>query len=329
MHRSRPFSRIRLALAALAALAFALAAASGCTCGGSGEGRPDEQLGGLVRDEVAASSKVDLERAGKDRGELARALGLSHEQVGALVGPHAMAGKSHVEVREGATPVEVLDDETSIQLDGKGNYHAVLSNSREYGREVFFVGGWMYLRPRFGKYHKRRPADEAEPARVRGEIFGTVAAQFDLLAPAVTVSDGGKTEVHGRPARKVVLAMAKESGKRSEPLAQRKWRESAVVKEVAGEIALDEKTGAPLRAALHGTVTFQRDGRSFEMRLESSHELSAFGSVPPVAAPPDEETVADISQRHELAERDSLLQGIAPPARKAPTPGSGTPEPGK
>ncbi|HEU5058181.1 MAG TPA: hypothetical protein VFU21_16730, partial [Kofleriaceae bacterium] len=115
---------------------------------------------------------------------------------------------------------------------------------------------------------------------------------------------------------------------RSESLTQRKWREGAVVKEVAGEIALDEKTGAPLRASLRGTVAFQRDGRSFEMRLESSHELSAFGSVAPVAAPAAEETVADISQRHELAERDSLLQGIAPPARKPPTPGSATPSQG-
>ena len=97
---------------------------------------------------------------------------------------------------------------------------------------------------------------------------------------------------------------------------------------MVGEIALDEKTGVPLRASLRGTVSFQRDGRSFEMRLESTHELSAFGSVPPVAAPAAEETVADISQRHEQAERDSLLQGIAPPARKPPTPGSATPSQG-
>jgi hypothetical protein len=306
---------------------FALVAAVGC--GGSGDGRPDKELGGLVQDKAAATSKIDLDRASKDKGELGRALGLGHDQVGTLVGPHAMAGRSHVEVREGSTPVEVLDDETSIQLDGKGNYHAVLSNSKEYGREVFFVEGWMYLRPRYGKYHKRRPADDAEPARVRGEIFGTVAAHFDLLSGALAISDGGKTEVQGRPARKVVIASAKEADKKTEPLAQRKWREAAVVKEVAGEIALDEKTGVPLRATLRGTVTFQRDGRSFEMRLEASHELSAFGSVPPVAAPSDEETVADITQRHELAERDSLLQGIAPPARKSPTPKSGTPEPGK
>lgn len=298
-------------------------------CGRSGDGRPDEQLGGLVRDQAAATSKIDVDKAAKDKAELGRAVALAHEQIGALVGPHAMAGRSHVEVREGATPVEVLDDETAVQLDGKGNYHAVLSNSKEYGREVFFVDGWMYLRPRYGKYHKRRPADDAEPARVRGEIFGNVAAHFDLLVAGATISDGGKTEVQGRPARKVVLATGKEIDKRSETLVQRKWREGAVVKEVAGEIALDEKTGVPLRASLRGTVAFQRDGRSFEMRLESSHELSAFGSVPPVAAPAAEEIIDDIGVRHELAERESLLQGIAPPAHKAPTPGSGTPEPGK
>lgn len=308
-----------------AALGLLVAAALAAGCGRSGEGRPDHELGGLVKDQAAVGTVIDVDRAAKDPRELGRALALAHEQVGILVGPHAMAGRSHVEVREGATPVEVLDDETAIQLDGKGNYHAVLSNSKEYGREVFFVDGTMYLRPRYGKYHQRRPADDGEPARVRGEIFATVASHFDLMAAGVSVSDGGKTEVHGRPARKVVIAVGKEREKRSEAVAQRKWREAAVVKEAAGEIALDEKTGAPLRATLRGTVGFQRDGRSFEMRLESSHELSAFGSVAPVVAPPAEETVADVSQRHELAERESLLQGIAPPARKAPTPGAGTP----
>jgi hypothetical protein len=310
-------------LLAVSAAAFAAGA-----CGRSGDGRPDEELGGLVKDQATAATAIDAAKAAKEVGELGRALALGHDQVGVLVGPHVVAGRSHIEVREGATPVEVLDDETAIQLDGKGNYHAVLSNSKEYGREVYFVDGWMYLRPRYGKYHKRQPADEAEPARVRGEIFGGVAAQFDLLAGGVSLSDGGKTEVHGRPARKVVVATGKQRDKRSESLAQRKWREGAVVAEVAGEIALDEKTGAPLRASLRGTISFQRDGRSFEMRLESSHELSAFGSVPPIAAPAAEETIADISQRHELAERDSLLQGIAPPARKPPTPGSATPSQG-
>jgi len=326
LHRLGPSirtSRVRPA----AALSLLAAAALAAGCGRSGDGRPDDELGGLVVDRGTAGARIDVDRAAKDAGELARALALGHDQVGVLIGPHAMAGKSHMEVREGSTPVEVLDDETAIQLDGKGNYHAVLSNSKEYGREVFFVDGTMYLRPRYGKYHKRPPADEAEPARLRGEIFSTVAAHFDLLAGGVSVSDGGKTEVHGRPARKVVIATGKEKVKRSESLSQRKWRESAVVMEVAGEIALDEKTGAPLRATLRGTVAFQRDGRSFEMRLESSHELSAFGSVPPVVAPSDEETVADIGQRHELAERDALLQGIAPPARKAPVPGAVTPAP--
>jgi hypothetical protein len=290
-------------------------------CGRSGEGRPDKELGGLVVDQGSAPASIDVGRAAKDPAELARALELGHDHVVTLIGPHAMSGRSHLEVREGEAPVEVLDDESAIQLDAKGNYHALLSNSKEYGREVFFVDGWMYLRPRYGKYHKRQPADDAEAARVRSEIFGTVAAHFELLASGVALSDGGATDVHGRKARKVVIA----SGKGKPPVestSQRTWRETAVVKEVSGEIALDEKTGAPLRAQLRGTVAFQRDGRSFEMRLESSHELSAFGSVAAVTAPPDEETVADLVQRHELAERESPLQGIAPPSRKAPTPGA-------
>jgi hypothetical protein len=297
-----------------------LVLAAAAHCGRSGEGRPDHELGGLVHSPNDQPAAIQLDRAVKDRGELVRAASLTHAQVSALIGPHQVRGRSRHEVREGTELVEELDDEIAIELDSEGRYHAILNNSKEYGREVFFAGGALYLRPRYGKYHRRAPVDDDEPDRLRSEIFGTVAAHLELLAPGLAVEDGGTAEVGGRAARLVKLSAGKASSPPRQSVSQRAWRESAVVQDVSGELALDAETGVPLRAQVKGAVSFQRDGRSFTMRLESEHQLSALGKVAAISPPEPEKVVADIEQRHELEERESLLKGIAPPSRGAPTP---------
>ncbi len=303
---------------ALAAMITALAAC------GSGEGRPDEELSGLVHEPKRPSETVDIARATRDLPELMRAAALNHARVGALLGPHTVTGKSHTEVHEKGAVVEVIEDEMGIELDAKGNFHAQVDNSKEYGRDVYFVGGFLYQRPRYGKFHRRRPADDGEPARIRSEVFATVAATLDLLSPGVALADGGEVTVAGRKGRLVKLSRAREPRKPPrQTLTQRKWRESAVVRDASGEVVLDNKTGILLRAAITGAVSFERDGRSFEMTLEARHELGTFGAVEEVAPPAPELVVVDGEQRHELDERDSLLEGIAPKAArgKATSPG--------
>jgi hypothetical protein len=285
---------------------------------GSGEGRPDEELSGLVHAPKQAPAPIAVDRAARDLGELMRSAMLTHAEVGALVGPHTVTGRSHTEVHEKGAVVETIDDEMGIEFDATGNYHAQLDNSKEYGRDVYLVDGWLYLRPRYGKFHRRRPNDDREPARIRGEIYGMVGATLELLAPGMAVSDGGAIQVAGRQARLIKLSTAPRPRRPpAQPLVQRKWREAAAVRQVAGEVALDVKTGVMLRAQLQGAVSFQRDGRSFEMRLDARHELGTFGAVEEVEAPAPELVALDSVQPHELDERNSLLEGIAPPAARA------------
>ncbi len=152
-------------------------------------------------------------------------------------------------MHEKGAVIEVIEDEMGIELDAKGNFHAQVNNSKEYGRDVYFVGGWLYQRPRYGKFHRRRPADDGEPARIRTEVFGTVGATLDLLSPGVALADGGEVTVAGRKGRLVKLSRAREPRKPpKQTLTQRKWRESAIVRDVNGEVVLDTKTGVMLRA---------------------------------------------------------------------------------
>lgn len=303
-----------------------LALAAGC--GRSGGGRSDDDLGGLVHPLDQTPAPIEVNKAAHTLGELQRAIDLDHQRVGELIGPHAVTGHSHLAVSENGSEVESLDDDISIELDDKGGFQASLHNSRSYGRDVVYTGGWLYLRPRYGKYNKRRPERDGEPARMRSQIYGEVAAYFDLLAPAAALSDGGTTRVAGRSARLIKITTAPGSHKApDQTLTQRKWREKAVVEKVSGEVALDEKTGVPLKAEVKGVVAFSRDGHSFKMSLEAHHELGSFGQVTAVTPPPDDQVVADIEHHHELDERDQLLQGIAPPARRAPTPSNPTGRP--
>lgn len=301
------------------ALLVALVLAAAC---GSGEGRSDDELAGLVHAPKQTEDPIRVDRAASDVGELLRAAALPHARVGELLGSHTVTGKSHTEVLEKGAAVESIDDEMGIELDAKGNYHAQADNSKEYGRDVYFVDGWLYLRPRFGKFNRRRPVDDGEAARLRGEVYGTVAATLELLAPGAALSDGGVVQVGGREARLVKLATARKP--RSAPaqaLSQRKWRETVKVEEVTGEVALDPKTGVPLRAVVQGTVSFQRDGRSFQMKLDARHELGTFGAVEDVEAPAAEQVASDTEKRHELDERDALLDGIAPKSARSRNPG--------
>lgn len=306
--------------AALVVVASCLGGAGGC---GSSSGRSDEDLAGLVKRETHEAAPIDLDRAAIDPAELARAVLQPHRLTVAL-GGHTFKGTSSIVVTEEQQTVEDLQDETSIDMREDGSYHAVLNNSRDYGREAVFVDGTLYVGARHQKLSKRKPADDEEPSRIADEIAGTFAADLELVAHAAEVSDRGVVQVAGRPARTIVFKLAPgEHEAPRQPLPQRAWRESIVVSALQGQASLDGETGLLLAGTLEATLGFSRDGRRFHMQLKATHELADIGSARTIAAPPEDRVVVVAEHHREAEERDKLLEGIAPPARKAPTPGDG------
>ena len=75
-----------------------------------------------------------------------------------------------------------------------------------------------------------------------------------------------------------------------------------------------------LEGSFSGEVGFVRDGNSYVMVLEVTHAISDIGADPGVTPPPEEQTVATRMRSHEVEDRETLLEGIAPPARKGPVP---------
>jgi hypothetical protein len=306
------------------ALLFATLAV-GC---GRSEGVPDEKLGGLVIAPKDKTAPIDVARAAKDPRELGRALELPYRDVVAALGPHTFSITSSTTVDEGGKPVSQLSDQTKIELGDNAAFLAVYTNSGDYGREAMSVGGTLYLRPRYQRWHGRDPEHPGEPSTIRDSFFAPIAATWDLVGPAAELTDQGTVQIAGRAGRKIAVKLAPNVRPLSpEPLEQRKWREKRSIEALSGEIVLDADKGVPLAVKLSGTVGFSRDGRRFTMKISVDGAATAIGTAVAIAAPPADQVVSTPERLREVDDRDFLLQGIAPPIRRNPDGTAVTPQP--
>jgi hypothetical protein len=319
--------RARTVALASAALVVVLSA-----CSGSG-GVPDQELPGLVVAAAERDPAIDAKKAPTDPEALARAIATPHGKVAAALGAHKVIARSKVDVVEGTGAVQTVESiatDVTIEMAADGTYHATLDNSADYGRETFFVrgggaadasAGTLYLRPRYGRWHQRAPNDDGEAGKIVDDLASELPGHYELLARAVDVADKGAVTEAGRPAHAIALTLAKEPRKpAAQTLSQKAWRDTAVVEAASGEVVIDDKTGAVLRAQISGQVAFARDGRRFTMKLEARHQTEPLAAAPTFALPAAEDVVATPERLREVDDRDLLLEGMAPQARRKVTP---------
>lgn len=295
----------------------AVAACLAVSCGQS-QGIADRDLGGLVEAEKRATEKVDLDRVGSDPNALGKALMRPHHEARAALGAFSVSIVMTTRVSENGKVQSELDEKALLESATDGAYYGVYTNSQDYGREVIFVGGKLYLRPRYQRWHARDPSRPDEPVEMADMFYAPIAATWELFAPGVALADKGTAQVAGRQGRLVSVSRA-SSPRRAAPesLPQRKWRERRTVDAIAGTAILDAQHGVPLALNLTGTIGFQRDNRQFTMQVSIHSEVTNIGQPAPIAPPPDAEVVATPERLREVDDRDFLLQGIAPPVRKA------------
>lgn len=299
------------------ALCVALALAPVGGCSGDG-GIKDEELEGLVISPPEEPPAIDLDKATSKGDELGRAFALRHREVAKRLGAHTVKVTSRYEVKEGDQLVEQLSDETLLEVSGDGEYHAKYDNSRDYGREVIFQGGQLFLRPRYAKWHRRAPNDEHEALAIREQMYAVLGDYFDVVDHAAEVTDKGTARAADRDGRRVEIKLAPSPRKPPpERLTQRKWRETVTVQELTGDAVLDAEGAFPLEARLSAKFVFVRDGRTFTQTIEVGHAISGVGQPVALATPPAEETVTTPERSRDVDERDALLEGMAPPAKQA------------
>lgn len=274
----------------------------------------------LVR--AQAARPLDVGRAARDAEELLRVVSAPHRETARRLGAHRFRGTHEMRVTENAggtvREVEALDEKTRLDVAASGELHALYENSRHYGREIVYAGGSIYTRPRWGKFHRRPPARDDEPLEAADEVYGALGADFELVAHAARVVDGGETSVRGRRARRVTVELGPARARPREKLAQRKWRESLRVTQLEGELVLDAETGAVLSGRLFGEASFVQGDKTFTMSLRAAHEIEEVGGAVTVAPPSPEETADTPSRSRELEERERLLDGLWPTGRTQP-----------
>jgi hypothetical protein len=282
-------------------------AACGLACGREQRAAP------AAAETGRATTTFDVTRVLADPAALQAAVDRSPR---ALLPSFRLRGTSSVRVAQAGEPVAQLDEEALVERAPGGELHAFYGNSREQGRELFAAGGQVWVRPRYGKFHQRLPAEPDEAGRVADETAGTLAAYLELVLPSARLSDGGAVTAAGRQARKVVLARGA-----ARPGGGDGWRGTIDVSALDGELVLDEATGAVLHGRLAARLSFTRESRTFDLTLTATHALEEVGGALVITPPSEAESSPTPRRSTEADDREELLGGLAPPARRT-TPGA-------
>jgi hypothetical protein len=282
-------------------------------CGRS-QGIPDEELGNLVLAPKHTEAAIDVERAAKDPAELGRALMRPYREAIAAIGPHALAVAMTTSVTEANSSTE-LGEKYALELGDADAFHGTYTNTDDYGRETIWTGKELFLRPRYQRWHARAPEAPDETLLLRDGFAAAIGATWELFGFAAELTDLGPAGVNGRAGRKIAVKLSPNSRTPPpEPLAQRKWRIGRVVETLSGEVILDAEKGVPLSVVLEGQIAFARDGKKLGMKVSLESGIAKLGAVA-IAAPPVGEVVATPERLKEVDDRDTLLDGFAPPQK--------------
>ena len=281
---------------------FVVVALAGCRREG------DENLGLASRRRAAAVDVRALDRP----GELEKSLALPSTEVEKGLGAHRLAASTKLALSAG-TFSDTLEETFHLELDGKGGVHLLRENSHGTGNEAIAAGGQLYVRPRYGRFVRRAPeGDEVE--RLRDETQGLGAGYLAVLGRFATRTDGGAGDFHGRPVRKVTLALATTPGPFEDADPAHAWRKTIEVSALEGEVWIDAATGAPLHATLEAKYKGLRDGKPIAVALHHQADVEAIGAVAPIAAPAD--ALPSPARARPLLDKQALLEGLAPGVNK-------------
>jgi hypothetical protein len=260
----------------------------------------DENLGLSTGAEVA----IDVAKLTQPE-ELVRALSMSGRELDQRLGAHRMDANSSLKLTlPGQTP-QSLDESFMVETDGLGAVHVMHDNSRGNGFEAVSQTDDFYVRPRHGKF-VRRKAEGDELARLRTTAETAAAADLRLLQRFVYVHRAGTASVAGHAGVRLSLS-ARASPERAtadnEP--GRKWRESVSVRYIDGDVVLDARSGAPLAVRLDASYAFLRDGKTLQAALSYKQTTS---TGPSAIASPAEWTT--LSRPRPMLDRQTLLDGL-------------------
>ncbi len=240
--------------------------------------------------------------------ELLHALSLPGSERDRYLGAHKVEAKSTLRMSmAGSASKEALDETYAFSTDGRGNFALVHDNDHGYGTEARLKDGELFVRPRYGKFIRRRPEAE-EPETLRAGVERVAADYVDLLQSGLAIDVAGKGDWQGHP---VIALKFSRASKPSRPEVQReierKWRDSVVVDRIDGAATLDAATGAPLAFKIDAAYHFDREGKQIDVALSYQEKVSP--TMEPISVPVD--VVESPRRPRPMLDRQQLLEGLA------------------
>jgi hypothetical protein len=261
----------------------------------------DENLGMGGKPQPAA---IDVGKLAQP-AELLRVLALPGSEIDRRLGARHVEASSSVKLEPPGKPAETLDETFKLDSDGAGALHLTHDNSRQMGVEAVVHGGEIYVRPRYGKFIKRRPEGD-EIDRLRATVESVVGDDLALLERFLKVSEVGRTQVAGRNAVRLKLGA---SATPSHPVAEsdpaRKWRETLKVSYIDGELQLDAAQGALLAANVSASYTFEKDKTVVPVTLTYKLDTTTAEAI---HAPAD--VAPTIKRPRPMLDKKELLEGL-------------------
>lgn len=281
-------------------------------------------------DRASALSNSNKERSSDTSTEPLDRLRLPYSQGLSILGAHRYQAKAVVK-RLVSGQEKTLVVETTLLLDEKGNFRGVKNTDPQYGQEVIFTGGWLYLRRRYGRFIRRRPQD-GEAKKKLDQLAGGLGAYVDLLRPHVQLDAGSKFTRRKHPRQpQVEVGPAKN------------WRRSIRLVAVDGAVEFDPTGRIPLNTKLKATWDYlppeegapkngiprqANGGKRGQMVLDFEQSITILKDSPEIIAPQGEELLYD-SRRQRLEIERQMLLGERPIPKNWPrittTPTTGKP----
>jgi hypothetical protein len=210
---------------------------------------------------------------------------------------------------------------TNVWLDRAGNYRLSETNDRDGGREVVLFGRELSTALRYGKMI-RRVAEEPEPTQLLEEALGGPWAAWEVVAQTAAIEPGPAQLLAGASAADYRIskgeALVVPAG--GELRALRKWRGTVAVQTLGGDMLVDERSGALVKADLTAAFTLTEDNRPMKGAVEVHAVLTDAAALPPIERPPAEELA--LRQRI-VPEQKEMLRGLGgrvPPPPVPPPP---------
>jgi len=234
---------------------------------------------------AASPDATDPRNHARNAAARLRAFELTSADVRGRIGGHQYQARHRISVTVDGRPDQSFEDRYVLRCTRKGACYGRHDNSLEYGLELYRLGDQTYFRNRYQRF-MRFSEEPEEAARRIQHIWGTGSAVVELLRRHMKITPAGAVTTAGRSAARYRLSLGasrvlvREHGPRA-------WRALLRPLRIAGEAALDQKTGVVLSLQLTYEVRVPKGGQTVKIAGEFRGALTNPGKNPSIKPPTD------------------------------------------